>query len=322
MGLCNSKSLARKAAAKQVFNPVDSYQSTRSMLHDDHKKNKSKISNVRELKRSNTENSCNDDNIYDENSIDSYEIEHQILKDVWKGNFCSGISEELQNEQKHVLDVACGRGHWIREMSKEFPNSYFTGIHASPGPKVESPHNTAIVAMDILNRFTYGDDSFDYVHMRCLDPNFTENQWKKIIHEIVRVTKPQGIVEIVVGGHECEDSGPTMKKLCTARRVFLETNDIKTDIINDLENLMFNTKKFVSLEKQIRKIPIGKSFEKVGEMFHNYFSYIIESYHESLSSYLGKSPEEFNEMMVSLNEELDKFKNSNFQCVRIFGKKI
>ncbi|CAG8571233.1 12278_t:CDS:2 [Gigaspora margarita] len=273
MGLCNSKSLARKAAAKQVFNPVDSYQSTRSMLHDDHKKNKSKTSNVRELKRSNTENSCNDDNIYNENSIDSYEIEHQILKDVWKGNFCSGISEELQNEQKHVLDVACGRGHWIREMSKEFPNSYFTGIHASPGPKVESPHNTAIVAMDILNRFTYGDDSFDYVHMRCLDPNFTENQWKKIIHEIVRVTKPQGIVEIVVGGHECEDSGPTMKKLCTARRVFLETNDIKTDIINDLENLMFNTKKFVSLEKQIRKIPIGKSFEKVGEMVRFTFEY-------------------------------------------------
>ncbi|CAG8685561.1 1702_t:CDS:2, partial [Dentiscutata erythropus] len=257
-------STLQPSSTKQLFNPLDSFQSTKSttsMLHD-HKKNKPKISNVKELKRSNTQESY--DVVYNENSIDLFEIEHQILKDVWKENFCCVIKKELQID---VLDVACGRGHWIRDMSNEFQTSHFTGIQAPPCNKVDLPHNnTVIIPMDIVNKLSYGKDSFDYVHMRCLDPNFTEDQWKIVITEMVRVTKPQGTVEIVVGGCECEDSGPIMKKVCDARHAFLESNSIKTDILKDLESLMKDTKEFASLEKQVRKIPIGKSSGKVGEM--------------------------------------------------------
>ncbi|CAG8617233.1 4459_t:CDS:2, partial [Cetraspora pellucida] len=237
MGLCNSKSIARKTSTKQqFFNPVDSYQSTRSMLHHDHKKStkglkpKNKTS-TKELKRSDLQNSFNDD-MRNENSIDLYEMEHQILKDVWQGNFCCDIRAELQTEQNHVLDLSS---------------------------------NTVILRIDILGGLSYGNDSFDYVHMSCLGPNFSKSDWEKTIQEMVRVTKPQGIIEIVVGSCDCENSGPIMKKLCNSRRAFLEMKGVEVDISKRLESLMKNTQKFESLEKQTRKIPIGKS-EIVGEM--------------------------------------------------------
>ncbi|CAG8493884.1 8618_t:CDS:2 [Cetraspora pellucida] len=326
MGLCNSKSIARKTSTKQqFFNPVDSYQSTRSMLHHDHKKTikglkpKNKTS-TKELKRSDIQNSFNGD-MRNENSIDLYEMEHQILKDVWQGNFCCDIRAELQTEKNYVLDVACGPGHWIRDMSYEFPKSHFIGIQASPCHKVEPSSNTDIFRIDILDGLSYGNDSFDYVHMSCLGPNFSKSDWEKTIQEMVRVTKPQGIIEIVVGSCDCENSGPIMKKLCNSRRAFLETKGVEVDISKRLESLMKNTQKFVSLEKQTRKIPIGKS-EIVGEMFQSYFTLMIESYRDPLSSYLGQSHQEFDETLNSLNSELDRFKNSNFHCIRIVGKKL
>ncbi|CAG8497601.1 4605_t:CDS:2 [Racocetra fulgida] len=191
------------------------------MLHHDHKKStkgskpKNK-SSAKELKRSDTQDSCNDD-MRDESCIDLYEMEHKILKDVWQGNFCCDIREELQTEEKHILDVACGPGHWIRDMSNEFPKSHIIGIQASPCHKVKLTPNIAILRMDIVSGLSYGNDSFDYVHMSCLSSSFSEKDWKIAIDEMVRVTKPQGIVEIVVGSCDCEDSGPIMKKLCDSR---------------------------------------------------------------------------------------------------------
>ncbi|CAG8489915.1 10843_t:CDS:2 [Diversispora eburnea] len=281
-------------------------------------------------KHKNNKDQPNDCNFNDfenkeEHYVDIYELEHVLLENIWNSLFSSPIEEDLLiGHLNYVLDVACGPGYWICDMAIKFPKSQFIGIQAFPiMKKPQLPYNANFVRIDILNGIFYGSESFNFVHLRILSPKYSEVEWKFIIDHMIRVTKPGGYCEIEVGDYiSFENEGPLLKEINIIHQECLKVNGVKISIASELENIMKNTNKFSKLNKESRKIPMGRSTGKFGEMASNHFIQTLNSQGENISSYLGQTLKEYDDKMVKVISELDEFKSTCFNCIRVFGKKI
>lgn len=114
------------------------------------------------------------------------------------GNFNAPVEDVLENGIK-VIDVGCGTGIWTIEMARDFPESTFVGTDIATIflDAKDVPDNCTFVQADTLAGLPYPDNSFDYTFMRLHVLQFTPEDWKKAVAELVRVTKPGGIVELV-----------------------------------------------------------------------------------------------------------------------------
>jgi ubiquinone/menaquinone biosynthesis C-methylase UbiE len=50
---------------------------------------------------------------------------------------------------------------------------------------------------NVLEGLDYEDNTFDFVHIRCLILAIREDEWPKVIKEAIRVTKPGGMIMFV-----------------------------------------------------------------------------------------------------------------------------
>ncbi|RUS33980.1 hypothetical protein BC938DRAFT_483029 [Jimgerdemannia flammicorona] len=91
-------------------------------------------------------------------------------------------------------------GRW--EMAKDFPASTFFGtdLDASVLPKPRNgdmwPPNVTFQIANTCQKLPFPDNTFDYVFQRYLTLDLTTKQWRKVIKELVRVTKPGGWIEL------------------------------------------------------------------------------------------------------------------------------
>ncbi|RUP50738.1 hypothetical protein BC936DRAFT_137884 [Jimgerdemannia flammicorona] len=137
----------------------------------------------------------------DDDLTDSRQILHFCLRYIFQGNFQADVIDLLEDGIK-VLDVGCGLGQWTLEMAKDFPASTFFGtdLDASVLPKPRNgdmwPPNVTFQIANTCQKLPFPDNTFDYVFQRYLTLDLTTKQWRKVIKELVRVTKPGGWIEL------------------------------------------------------------------------------------------------------------------------------
>ncbi|HEY4385440.1 MAG TPA: class I SAM-dependent methyltransferase, partial [Ktedonobacteraceae bacterium] len=61
---------------------------------------------------------------------------------------------------------------------------------------------------DVLNGLPFPDRQFDYVHQRLLVAALPATHWPTVIHELVRVTRPGGWIELLEIGVTIQHAGP------------------------------------------------------------------------------------------------------------------
>lgn len=160
--------------------------------------------------------------VENEKELSESEILHEIMKRCWGVNFVSPIEQELTiRKDFKVLDVGCGSGTWLLELSENYPLTNFVGVDKiSKFPKDFSQNNLQFITGDILNRLPFEDNFFDFVHMSFVIMEFTDEQWEDIIiKELVRVCKPGGWIEFL----EIEESkylSPSSKRLLALGNLF------------------------------------------------------------------------------------------------------
>src|SRR5581483_4904893 len=64
----------------------------------------------------------------DNEGVDGFGMLHYLSRYVWQGNFSSKIEEKLIKGNSKVIDLGCGSGEWIIDMSLKYPSSIFIGI--------------------------------------------------------------------------------------------------------------------------------------------------------------------------------------------------
>ena len=106
---------------------------------------------------------------------------------------------------QHILDVACGPGSWIIEAAQMYPNISFVGIDINPHmieyarAQAEAKHladRVEFAVVDVLKPLAFSDTSFDLVNLR-FGISFTRTwDWPGLFSELLRVTRPGGIIRI------------------------------------------------------------------------------------------------------------------------------
>jgi ubiquinone/menaquinone biosynthesis C-methylase UbiE len=145
-------------------------------------------------------------------------LQHYLLRYVWKGNFSSPITEILSERNASVLDIGCCAGTWVLDMAQKYSQSSFIGIDISrmyPSSD-KTPLNAIFLQHNILEGLPWPPNTFDFVYKRFLSLSFTLKDLTKMINEVTRVTKIGGWIEVMNYGNSLKNSGKSTKKLMDA----------------------------------------------------------------------------------------------------------
>ena len=118
--------------------------------------------------------------------IDWLHQNHFITKSIWSSNFFSPI-ENLLNDGATVLDVNCGAGTFLLDLSNKYPLSEFIGLdNTRLFPISIKPNNLNFIDATTLEGLPFQKNYFDFAHLSIIEPLYTLNQWNYIIEELLR----------------------------------------------------------------------------------------------------------------------------------------
>ncbi len=117
----------------------------------------------------------------------------------------------------HILHLACGSGDWTIEAARRYPRMSFVGIDTNPHILDYARVNAAAAqvagrisfqVMDALRTLDFPAASFDLVNLRLGVTFIRVWEWPALIAEVVRVTRPGGIIRITEPQIKHQNKGP------------------------------------------------------------------------------------------------------------------
>jgi ubiquinone/menaquinone biosynthesis C-methylase UbiE len=138
---------------------------------------------------------------------DKDEMERLTIQDQMITTAMGGVLSEQPDPSTfhHVLDIGCGTGGWVIEAAKAYPEMSLVGIdisnkmieYASKQAKNSKVHNQVeFREMDTLRQLEFPSDGFDLVNLRFGVSFIRQWDWPRVVSEMLRVTKPGGVVRI------------------------------------------------------------------------------------------------------------------------------
>jgi ubiquinone/menaquinone biosynthesis C-methylase UbiE len=151
-----------------------------------------------------------------------------------------------------VLDIGCGPGGWIMEAAKTYPTMSLVGIdisqrmmeYARAQAKAHRIHDRVeFHVMDALGVLGFPDTSFDLVNLRGGVSYLRTWDWPKFLTELLRVTRPGGVVRVTDAEILHQSTSPALRQLfemaqCAFFRSGHFFTDESTGIVDHLARLL------------------------------------------------------------------------------------
>lgn len=99
-----------------------------------------------------------------------------------------------KNPQK-VLDIGTGTGIWAISFADQYPSAAVIANDLSPIQPAWVPPNCVFEVDDAESDWSHQDDSFDFIHIRCLGGGISD--WPKLYKQAMKHLKPGGWLEVV-----------------------------------------------------------------------------------------------------------------------------
>ncbi|CAG8475730.1 19265_t:CDS:2 [Racocetra persica] len=195
-------------------------------------------------------------------------IGHMLTRYIWQGNISAPVKEILENGGVYVLDVGCEAGYWILDVANDFPKSTFVGIDIVPNnfpQEHDRTHNVGFLEHNVLNGIPFPSETFDYVHMALMFLAFTEDQYLKVIHELVRVTKHNGWIEIMEIEYKYINQGNSTKFVQDAVLKKLKEEGAGIDITSRIPDFLRLIDNITDIERKEVIVPLGGWYGRFGE---------------------------------------------------------
>ncbi|CAG8688688.1 2338_t:CDS:2, partial [Scutellospora calospora] len=221
------------------------------------------------------------------------------------GNFSAPVEEILMNNNAKVLDVGCGPGCWIIDLATDFPKSTFIGIDIVSGnfpPVNKRPSNAGFLECNVLNGIPFPNETFDYVHMSIMWSAFTRKQYINTIHELVRVTKHDGWIEIQESDLELVNLGDSMKFLQSTVHAKLREDGFDPKIVFEIPKCLESIDEVSNFEHYEIKASLGKWSGNLGE----YALELLKQYYGALTympDYMKISHQEYQKLFEKFDNE-------------------
>lgn len=252
----------------------------------------------------------------DEREISRLDFQHYALRAILEGDFAAPVSPSL----KTIIDVGAGTGRWGIEMAKCFPLATVIGVDLEDVTSlVNRPSNYRFIEGNIFNGLPFSDASIDFVHQRLLVGAIPAKKWPQVIRELVRVTAPQGWVEILESGNNFNDTGPVTQE------ILKNWSELSNMLGFDL-SLMFYLDAFMesaglkNVEMRKVAVPLGKWAGRAGEMMARDLQAVFVGFKAAYVTKLGMSPVEFDKLTSQLLHEWDNY-HTTYEFYQAYGQK-
>lgn len=128
------------------------------------------------------------------------------------------------SQVQDVLDVYCGPGGWALELAFANPEIDVVGIdsnesmveYAYTQARIQGLDNASFYTMDACRSLDFFDETFDMVSARFIAAFLSRSDWPTAVCELVRITRPGGIVHLTEFDEEGNSNSAayeTLKKL-------------------------------------------------------------------------------------------------------------
>jgi len=104
-----------------------------------------------------------------------------------------------------VLDLSCGPGVWLLEVTQAYPRIEGIGVDQKPeliqsaceDAQLLGSNSASFRVLDCYEKLPYADSSFDFVHVQRSSAAITPKQWPVVLREIARVLRPGGWIQFL-----------------------------------------------------------------------------------------------------------------------------
>ena len=140
-------------------------------------------------------------------------------------NAMGGVLPELADPDhlQRVLDVGCGTGGWLMEVARTYPQiTQLVGADISGKmmmyARTQAAHQgldqrVRFEIMDALRILEFPPASFDLVNQRLGASWIRQWEWRKLLQEYQRVTRPGGVIRLTEAAI-VESNSPALTTLC------------------------------------------------------------------------------------------------------------
>lgn len=224
----------------------------------------------------------------------------------------------VPTEESAMLDVACGPGGWIREVSRDYPGVMLVGIdnnrkviaYAQNHRQTGSNPNVTFELGNVHDPIDYDDGTFDFVNIRFISGvlSTNEQEWIRLIQECFRLLKPGGYLRITEAEMSWIAHAPVnnrftaaiMRVMWTAGKTFAEHQLALTPVLGGF----FESGGFEEIRQQL--LPINYSY---GAPAHQAVMedtlMAMRVTRNALISIGGIPAEEFDALFAEMEREMD-----------------
>jgi len=152
------------------------------------------------------------------------ELQRLVIQDHLLTASMGGIFPEQPDPSafQRVLDIGCGPGGWLLEAARAYPALSLVGIdisqsmihYARAQAEAQQVHQRVeFQVMDALLRLAFPDQHFDLVNLRLSSSFMRTWDWPKMLHEMIRVTRPRGVIRVTDMEVNADSTSPALTQL-------------------------------------------------------------------------------------------------------------
>jgi SAM-dependent methyltransferase len=248
--------------------------------------------------------------------VDRLDLQHYAFREALRANYLAPV-----RSPRLVLDAGAGTGQWGFELCEEFPEAHVVGLDLVPG-KPRHPTGYHAVRANLLHGLPFLDDRFDFVHQRLLFLAIPVAAWPTLVHDLVRVTRPGGWIELVeVPSMEFDRLGPAMGRLrdlavtLAARRGLDGSSTVYRSIDGYLREAGVE-----DVDRREVTLPVGEWGGRVGSLLATDFRVAFSSLGQVLEAAGALQSGEFADLIHRVQREYDQLEVSTSIAIA-YGRK-
>ncbi|KAG0227839.1 hypothetical protein BGW41_003654 [Actinomortierella wolfii] len=238
----------------------------------------------------------------DTEEMDRLHLQHYVVRHAFGGNTRAKFDGKIH---KDVLDVGCGPGTWILEMSTEHTETNFTGIDISAvWPTEIRPRNCRFHVVNAFEGLPFEDNTFDFVYQRFMIMAYPATAWPFVISELVRVTKPGGIIELTECPVSTKANGPEMERLLAVLETGCNAKGLDTKAAKKLEGWLKDAG-LTNVTACHASIPVGAWGSKVGQLMKENMTALWTSLRGFIKELTGMNDQQYEAVIRRIMAECE-----------------
>ncbi|CAG8584933.1 11546_t:CDS:2 [Ambispora gerdemannii] len=223
-----------------------------------------------------------------------------------------------------VLDGGCGPGAWILEMATNYPNSQFFGVDIEPTfPSQIKPANANFYQCDLmqLEQLEFEENSFDVVRI-CLLFLLINNNYAKVIENMLKLLKPGGYFEIIESDVPSANCGPNFLRLLKILEQGLSAEGIIGNLSTNLQQAFTATGQLKNIQRLAKVTKLGPPGGLAGKLhmdsLDEFFDGIVG---QAIGERMEMTPEEYNQFWQGCKAECLEF-STEIMFEKLWGEKL